>query len=197
MVFPGIILADRGYLSAFKNDRRGTIARENERKRKSACDRERESNYAIIVAARYIIRTFANLLARGHPRALPGQDDDGGGGGDPAWGPGEYVPCVSDFIISVRRNVRADESALEGFNAGHSTRTGERVLAAGINERGGRKPAAHHRRRLILLLPLLLLPPPSPVPSPRCSAEEMDEVREEPAGSSAASERGELDRPSS
>lgn len=60
---------------------------------------------AIIVAARYIIRTFANLLARGHPgpdgRTKVILHTGGDGEGDR-----EYVPCVSDFIISVRRNVR-------------------------------------------------------------------------------------------
>lgn len=49
----------------------------------------------------------------------PAYLERGGKGGE---GDREYVPCVSDFIISVRRNVRhptkARPRAEEGFNAG-------------------------------------------------------------------------------
>lgn len=116
------------YLSALK-----TIGDDQEEIGEGRRERGRESNDgAIIVAARYIIRTFANLLARGHRRSARTR-----GRGAILHG-AEYVPCVSDFIISVRRNVRRATKArkrdlMQGIRQGPARHPG-----SGINE--GRNP---------------------------------------------------------
>lgn len=75
----------------------------------------RAARNAIIVAARYIIRTFANLLARGHPGA--GRQDEGDpaytGGVDGAGGRGPRVRALCLWFHNFRAAERApsDESA--------------------------------------------------------------------------------------
>lgn len=151
-----------------KNDRRRS------RGNRGGKEGERESNDgAIIVAARYIIRTFANLLARGHRRSARTR-----GRGAILHG-AEYVPCVSDFIISVRRNVRRATKArkrdlMQGIRQGPARHPG-----SGINE--GRNP-----------IPFPPSPSQSPLSFPSSAVshslasssfarEKMDEVHEEPA----------------
>jgi len=157
-----------------KNDRRQS--------RGGFSERERAARDAIIVAARYIIRTFANLLARGHPGFRRRQDE-----GDPALGgrgeaveaeaaagaaegerkgDREYVPCVSDFIISVLRNVRhptkARPRAEEGFNAGERVEGDWQGGQRAHSTRIPRIPARDKRERESSPSP----PPPSSHPQP-------------------------------